>query len=116
MREDSALHRKNAVLTVRPWRLVGVSRVHARRSHRRRSPRLLLGCRALVRACERIIGPDLESEASEPTQPNLREPDGAGAPLVMFAPDSARASLQKRLVAVAIADELGVTLATQLVG
>ena len=47
MREDSALHRKNAVLTVRPWRLVGVSRVHARRSHRRRSPRLLLGCRAL---------------------------------------------------------------------
>jgi hypothetical protein len=33
--------------------------------------------------------------------------------LVLFAPASARASLQKRLVAVAIADELGVTLATQ---
>ena len=36
--------------------------------------------------------------------------------LVMFAPDAARASLQKRLVAVAIADELGITLATQSVG
>ena len=35
--------------------------------------------------------------------------------LVLFAPDSARASLQKRLVAVAIADELGITLATQSV-
>jgi len=35
--------------------------------------------------------------------------------LVMFAPDSVRASLQKRLVAVAIADELGITLATQSV-
>ena len=28
-----------------------------------------------VRACERIIGPDLEAEASEPTQPSLRDPD-----------------------------------------
>ena len=36
--------------------------------------------------------------------------------LVLFAPDSARASLQQRLVAVAIADELGITLATQAVG
>jgi len=36
--------------------------------------------------------------------------------LVMFAPDGVRASLQKRLVAVAIADELGITLATQSVG
>ena len=35
--------------------------------------------------------------------------------LVLFASDSARASLQKRLVAVAIADELGITLATQSV-
>ena len=35
--------------------------------------------------------------------------------LVMFAPDSVRAPLQKRLVAVAIADELGITLATQSV-
>jgi Domain of unknown function (DUF4118) len=36
--------------------------------------------------------------------------------LVLFASDSVRASLQKRLVAVAIADELGITLATSTVG
>ena len=36
--------------------------------------------------------------------------------LVLFASDSVRASLRKRLVAVAIADELGLTLATQSVG
>jgi K+-sensing histidine kinase KdpD len=35
--------------------------------------------------------------------------------LVMFASESTRASLQKRLVAVAIADELGITLATKSV-
>jgi hypothetical protein len=35
--------------------------------------------------------------------------------LVLFAPESVRASLQKRLVAVAIADELGLTLATRTV-
>ena len=33
--------------------------------------------------------------------------------LVLFASDAVRASLQKRLVAVAIADELGLTLATK---
>jgi Domain of unknown function (DUF4118) len=33
--------------------------------------------------------------------------------LVLFAPESVRASLQKRLVAVAIADQLGITLATK---
>ena len=33
--------------------------------------------------------------------------------LVLFASESVRASLQKRLVAVAIADELGITLATE---
>ena len=33
----------------------------------------------------------------------------------MFASESVRASLQKRLVAVAIADELGITLATKAV-
>ena len=36
--------------------------------------------------------------------------------LVMFASESVRAPMQKRLVAVAIADELGLTLATQPVG
>jgi hypothetical protein len=36
--------------------------------------------------------------------------------LVLFASESVRASLQKRLVAVAIADELGITLATKSVG
>ena len=35
--------------------------------------------------------------------------------LVLLAPEATRASLQKRLVAVAIADELGITLATQSV-
>jgi Domain of unknown function (DUF4118) len=35
--------------------------------------------------------------------------------LVLFASESVRASLQKRLVAVAIADELGITLATRTV-
>jgi hypothetical protein len=33
--------------------------------------------------------------------------------LVLFAPDSVRASLQKRVVAVAIADQLGITLASR---
>ena len=28
-----------------------------------------------VRACERIIGPDLEAEASDSSQPGLAEPD-----------------------------------------
>jgi len=36
--------------------------------------------------------------------------------LVMFASDSVRAPLQKRVVAVAIADQLGITLATDKVG
>ena len=36
--------------------------------------------------------------------------------LVMFASESVRAPLQKRVVAVAIADQLGITLATDTVG
>jgi K+-sensing histidine kinase KdpD len=36
--------------------------------------------------------------------------------LVLYASESVRASMQKRLVAIAIADELGVTLATKSVG
>ena len=96
--------------------LFGLARLRVRDRDRRHAPLPRLGIRGAIE------GAPLVATHTD----FLLPPGGVELPvvgrghefgrLVLFASESVRASLQKRLVAVAIADELGITLATDKVG
>ena len=87
-------------------------RVRNRRRGRRRSPASGSTARSKARRSSRRTPTSCSRRAASSSRSSGRGIEFGR--LVLFASESVRASLQKRLVAVAIADELGITLATNV--